>query len=88
MIDCWIGVKTAWIFGVIHGNRAIPDHDAFAGEGDNALDNIFLSSNRRVKVRVFKNDDLSAFWYILRVFELRHCHREAIDDESISGIHG
>lgn len=92
-IGGFVGVESVGVFVVVYCKFAVFDGDAFAGEGDNALDDILVFDARGrvagedfVVATVGKNDDLAALRDIFVTGEVRHSDRNAIDDDTIVGV--
>ena len=86
-------MKAVWVLVIIYGQDAVFDGDAFAGEGDDALDDVLVADafwgcagDDAVVFAVSKYDDLSALRDVFLAEKMSDRDRDAIDDNAVIGV--
>ena len=74
---------------------AVFDSDAFAGEGDDALDNVLIAnagdgfaSQGIAIVAIGEDNDFSARWDVFLAEKMGDSNRDAVDDNTVVGVEG
>ena len=70
---------------VIDSQDAIPDNHVLTRKGDDALDDVFITTTDDI-VRIFKDNNLATLRDIGLVLELRPGDGQAVDDQAVACV--
>lgn len=90
MTGGFVGIESFGMFVVVYGELTVLEADAFAGEGDDAFDDVLvfdagcgLAGENFVVASVGEDDDLAAMRDVFLSYEVSAGDWEAIDDDAV-----